>query len=119
MSVDYSGTSNGLFTHLGKLIKHFDLVQLEATDESYGLDADRKEMLDVLQAGTVGNPDLASSGLASVVELWKQNDINRRATLAGYIVARLRDRVTVRDEIGASSQDQAELLRQTNRCCTR
>jgi hypothetical protein len=106
MSLTYTGT-NGLFTHLGKLVKHYNQFQDDAIDGSTGLNADRKEILDAFQAS---DQDLAIDGLVQAYERWKSEYVARRALLAAFALARLEDRTTVLDEIGAATTDPGEIL---------
>jgi hypothetical protein len=107
MSLTYTGT-NGIFTHLGKLVKHYNQFKEDAVDGSTGLDADKDEILDAFQAA---DQDLALDGLIQAYERWKAEYGSRRALLAAFALARLRDKVSVLDEIGASSGDPQELFR--------
>jgi hypothetical protein len=107
MALDYTGASTGLFTHLGKLVKHYNQFKTDATHASTGLDADRKEIYDAFEDGDL---ELVLDGLAAAFERWKVEYVERRRTLAAYALARLQDRDTVLDEIGATSSDAAEIL---------
>lgn len=49
MALTYTGT-NGLFTHLEKLVKHCNQFETDATHASTRLDADRLDILDTFQA---------------------------------------------------------------------
>lgn len=111
MALDYTGSNNGLFRHIGKLIKHSDLIKSDVNNASTGLDADRNEILNAFQLGDTGNPDLVVDGLAAAVERWKLEYVGRRQALAGFVLGRLRDRITVLDEIGAASSDRTEIVR--------
>jgi hypothetical protein len=106
MTLTYIGTS-GLFTHLGKLVKHYNQFKTDATDAATGLDADRLDILDTFQAA---DQDLPIDGLVSAFERWKAEYVGRREELAGFALARLRDPASVLKEIGASSTDQNEIL---------
>jgi hypothetical protein len=107
MSLDYTGSSLGLFRHLGKLVKHFNQFQDDAMDGSTGLEADRDEITDAFDAGDLEG---VIDGLASAYDRWKVEYVDRRATLARYMLARLQDRITILDEIGATSLDASEIL---------
>ncbi|HUG69888.1 MAG TPA: hypothetical protein VMM76_19205 [Pirellulaceae bacterium] len=106
MALTYTGTT-GLFTHLGKLVKHYNQLKTDATDGSTGLDADRDEILDAFQAA---DQDVAINGLVSSYERWKSEYVGRRGELAAYALKRLQDRVSVLDEIGATSIGQSEII---------
>lgn len=103
MALDYDGASNGLFRHLGKLIKHYDLFQ---TDGS-GLTTDLQEILDAFQ---LGNQDLVTEGLPTVYEGFEAEYVARRGSLTEYAIQRLQDRASVLDQIGAVSTDINEIL---------
>jgi len=105
MSLVYVGT-NGLFTHLGKLVKHYHQFKVDATAAA-GLDADRLDILDTFLAA---DQDVAIDGLVGAFERWKDEYVKRREELAGFAQARMRDRITVLQEIGAASTDQSEIL---------
>lgn len=107
MALDYTGSSLGLFRHLGKLVKHFNQFRTDAMDGSTGLEADRDQITDAFDAG-----DLESviDGLAGAYDRWKAEYVDRRATLARYMLARLQNRITVLDEIGATSLDASEIV---------
>lgn len=107
MSLDYTGSAQGLFRHLGKLIKYFNKYKADATDATNGLDANRKDIYDAIEAGDL---ELTIDGLATAFEQWKQDIVGRRATLSSYMVRRLRDRNTVLDQIGAVSTDVSEIM---------
>jgi len=107
MSLTYTG-ANGLFTHLGKLVKHYNQFKDDAVDGSTGLDADRNEILDTFQAA---DQDVSADGLVQAYERWKSEYTSRRGQLSVFALARLQDKDTVLDEIGASSSDPNELLR--------
>jgi hypothetical protein len=106
MALVYTGT-NGLFTHLGKLVKHYNQFKTDATNGSTGLDTDMFDILDTFQAA---NQDLAVNGLVSAFNRWKGEYTARRTELTGYALARLRDKDSVLDEIGAASTDEDEIL---------
>jgi len=106
MSLTYTGT-DGLFTHLGKLVKHYDQFKDDAMDASTGLDADRDEILDAFQAS---DQDAAVDGLVAAFERWKAEYVGRREELAVFALARLRDKKSVLDEIRAASADPDEIL---------
>lgn len=108
MALDYTGTDDGLFTHLGKYVKYFNEFREAATDASTGLDADRKVVLDALNAGP---QFVAVQGLSADFEGWKTQVMDRRASLVDYALRRLQDPDTVLREIGAASTDQDEILR--------
>src|SRR5688572_10541038 len=99
MALDYTGSSLGLFRHLGKLIKHFNQFRTDAMDGTTGLEADRDQITDAFDAGDLEG---VIDGLASAYDRWKVEYVDRRATLARYMLARLQDRITVLDEIGAT-----------------
>ena len=107
MAMDYDGANTGVFTHLGKIIKHYNQFADDANDGSTGLAADRKEILDKFQAG---DQDVAIDGLVGAYERWKSEYIQRRSTISGFALSRLQDIATVINEIGASSSSQAEIL---------
>ncbi len=102
MSLIYDG-ANGIFTQIGKLIKHYDLIKADAVD----LDADRQDILDAFQAS---DQNVAIDGLVSLIERWKAEYSLRRAELAGFVVARLRDKATVLDELHVASADARDIL---------
>ncbi len=106
MALTYTGT-NGLFTHLGKLVKHYNQFKTDATHASTGLDADRLDILDTFQAA---DQDVPIEGLVNGFERWKAEYVNRRAELAEYAASRLRDQDSVLDEIGASTDDINDIL---------
>ena len=107
MAMDYDGANTGVFTHIGKIIKHYNQFADDANDGSTGLAADRKDILDKFQAG---DQDVAIDGLVGAYERWKSEYIQRRSTISGFALTRLQDVTTVLDEIGASSASQAEIL---------
>lgn len=107
MALDYTGSSLGLFRHLGKLIKHFNQFRTDAMDGTTGLEADRDQITDAFDAGDLEG---VIDGLAGAYSRWKVEYVDRRATLARYMLARLQDRITVLDEIGATSADASEIL---------
>ena len=106
MSLTYTGT-NGLFTHLGKLVKHYNQFKEDATDMSNGLDADRDEILDAFQAA---DKDVTIDGLVSEYERWKEEYVNRRQSLYEFAVGRLLDQDSVLDELGVSNRSIDEVL---------
>ena len=103
MPLTYTGT-DGLFTHLGKLVKHYNLFQTDATN----LDADRDEILDAFQASDL---DVTIDGLVGAYQRWKAEYAARRGELAAFALARLQDKDSVLDEIKAATTDQDEILR--------
>lgn len=106
MALDYTGSQKGLFRHLGKLVKHYNQFKTDATDASTGLDADRKDINDAFE---VGDLEGVLDGLVAAYERWKVEYVDRRGTLARYMLARMQDRTTVLDEIGATSLDANEI----------
>lgn len=103
MALSYDDANTGVFTHIGKLIKHYDLF---GTDLS-NLAADRDEILDAFQ---LGDQDSAIDGLVNRYSTWENQYVQRRTQLARFITARLRDRVSVLEEIGATSDSLDEIL---------
>lgn len=103
MALTYTGT-DGLFTHLGKLVKHYNLLKTDATN----LSTDRDEILDAFQAS---DKDASIDGLISVYERWKAEYAARRGELGAFALTRLQDKDSVLDEIGAATTDQDEILR--------
>lgn len=103
MAFDYDGANGGVFTHLGKFIKHIDLTGTDGTN----LAADQDEIIDALDAG---DQDTVVQGIAPQFDSWRREFVQRRQYLAGKCLARLQDRVTVLLEIGAISSEQAEIL---------
>jgi hypothetical protein len=101
MGLTYTGT-NGLFTHLGKLVKHYNQF---ASD---GLDADRDEILAAFQASGM---HVTIDGLVGAYQRWKTEYVDRRSELVRFALMRLTDRETVLDELGAASADPDEVLR--------
>lgn len=102
MSLTYDGTG-GLFTDIGKLIKHSDLQRADAVN----LTADQDEILDAFEAG---DQDVAVAGIAAAFDQWRNEYANRRTFLAKKALDRLKDRATVLLEIGATSADQPEII---------
>lgn len=108
MPLSYDGT-NGLFTHLGKLVQHYNAMESHANDVTDGLDAVREDLLDTFQAA---NQDLAIDGLVTAIERWKDEYVGRRSELVEYFVRRLQDQATVLDELSVNSADVSEILQQ-------
>lgn len=107
MSMDYTSANSGIFTHLGKIIKYFNLYRSQPTDASTGLDADRSAIISALHGG---NQDLAIQGITAAYQSWKLGYVNRRSTLAGYVLARLQDPSSVLNQIGAAGTDPRSIL---------
>jgi len=109
MSFTYEG-NNGLFTHLGKLVEHYNLLKTDGTD----LGVDMDDILDVFQGG---DQDVAIDGLVGAVQRWKSEYVGRRGELADFALARLQV-PEVLEKIRASSSGQNEifhkLIRQMN-----
>ena len=106
MSLVYTG-DDGLFTHLGKLIKHYNQFKVDAMDATDGLDADRDEILDAFQ---ISDLDVVVNGLTSACERWKDEYVGRRSELVEYVISRLQDNDTVLKQLGVSSADVNEIL---------
>src|SRR5262245_57898118 len=87
MSLDYTG-DNGLFTHLGKLVKHYNQFKVDATDPSTGLKADRDEILATFYAD---QQFVAVDGLPQSYQRWESEYASRREVLASFATARLLD----------------------------
>ncbi len=101
MSLTYTGT-NGVFTQIGKLVKHYNKIKDNANDATDGLDANQDEILDVFQAA---DQDVAIDGLVPAFKRWKAEAISRREELAQYVVSRLQDEETILKELGMNSAD--------------
>ncbi|HUY33809.1 MAG TPA: hypothetical protein VMV69_13755 [Pirellulales bacterium] len=86
MALDYTSANSGIFTHIGKILKYFNLYKSQPTDPTTGLDADRGAIITALHAG---NQDVAIQGITAVYQSWKLAYVSRRSTLAGYVLARL------------------------------
>lgn len=107
MAMNYTTSPNGLFIQLGKIAKHYNVQRADAI----ALGADVTEILNSFQAMTSGAPDLMTEGFATLGDSWQREYIARRSSLRGLALTRLQDRVTVLDEIGATSTDTTEILR--------
>jgi hypothetical protein len=107
MSVDYTSSNNGIFTHIGKIIKYFNNYKSQPTDPSTGLDVDRSAIITALHNG---NQDLPIQGLTAAYQSWKLGYVSRRAALAGYVLARLQDPASVLNLIGAAGTDPASIV---------
>jgi len=103
MALVYTGT-DGLFTHLGKLVKFYNQFKSDAV----ALASDRDEILDAFQASDM---DVSIDGLVSAFERWKAEYTSRRGELAAFALQRLRDKDSILDEIGAASIEQEEIMR--------
>lgn len=103
MALSYDDANTGVFTHLGKIVKNFDLQPTYATL----VETMRDEIIDVFEAGDV---NVAIDGFASDCESMVSEHVARRATLANFALRRLQDRTTVLNEIGAVSSSQAEII---------
>jgi hypothetical protein len=101
--LDYDSANGGLFTHVGKAAKHYNLQRTDGRD----LSADLTDLIEPFQAADL---DLLVDGLAGTVESWSQQHVQRRAELAALATARLQLREEVLEEIGAVSEDITEVL---------
>ncbi len=107
MALDYTTSPNGLFIQLGKIAKHYNAQRADAIN----LGADIEEILDSFQAMTSGSPDLMTEGFATQGVGWQGEYSQRRSALRSLALTRLLDRVTVLDQIGATSTDTTEVIR--------
>lgn len=103
MAIDYDGGSAGVFTHLGKLVKHSDLQLADGV----ALAADQDEIVDALDAG---DQDIAVQGIAPQFDQWRSQYAQRRTFLAQKAIDRLRDRSTVLTQIGAVNDSESEIM---------
>lgn len=101
--MDYDGANDGVFTHGGVLVKHYNLQG----GDGDSLDADVQEILDAFQ---LGDRDLIVEGLPTQAENWVDEHVGRRTYLAGIFLDRLRQRESVLEEIGAVTTDINEIL---------
>ena len=106
MALDYIGVPNGLFKQLGKCGKYHNQYKTDAA----GVDTALAEVADSFQAMTLGYPDLMMEGVPTAFNGWKNNYIDRRRTLRSLAEVRLRDQITVLDQIGAVSTNTQEIL---------
>lgn len=106
--LDYDGANNGLFVHLGKLIKHYNLQRTDGRD----LNTDLQDIVDKFQ---LGDQDLIIDGMPGQIENWKSEHINRREYLVGIGELRLAHREDVLEEIGAVTGDLLEVLPRLHR----
>ena len=106
MALLYDDVPNGLFKQLGKIGKYYNSFKTDAA----GVDTALAEVADIFQAMTLGYPDLMMEGVPNAFNGWKNNYIDRRRTLRSLAEVRLRDQITVLDQIGAVSTDTQEIL---------
>lgn len=106
MAVDYIGANNGVFRHLGKIVKHYIAQRADAI----ALSADQLDIADAIALMTAGDPDQILDGFDSIVAGWQANVVSWRAALIDLATTRLQDQATILDEIGAVSFDSADLL---------
>ena len=99
MAVNY----DDLFQDLGKLVKHYNLF----TADAQALAADMDEILDEFQDT---DQDVAAAGLTEGYEGWESQYAGRKAFLAAIAEARLLDRTTVAEEVGAKSNSISDVL---------
>lgn len=107
MALNYTTSPNGFFIQLGLIAKHYFAQRGDAID----LSADGEAILDSFQAMDAGDPDLMTEGFATQVANWQAEHVSRRSSLRALALTRLQDRVTILDEIGATSLDINEILR--------
>lgn len=106
MAIDYNGANDGLFRHLGKIVKHYNLLATDAAN----LGVDQLDIADAIALMTIGDPEKIIDGFDATVEGWQNSVISWRSALKDLADARLADLVTVVDEVGATSTDAAAVI---------
>lgn len=98
MALDYDGGTSGIFTNLGKLVKHANLL---GTDGS-NLAADRDEIEDAFEAADLS---LLVNSLSSSFVGLEQAHWSIREAISAAAELRLRDRVSVVNQLVLASDD--------------
>lgn len=106
MAIDYIGANNGLFRHLGKIVKHYIAQRADAI----ALGADQLDIADAIGLMTIGDPEQVVDGFDAIVAGWQANVVSWRGALLDLATKRLQDQESVIDEIGAVSFDLADML---------
>lgn len=105
MALSYDDANTGLFTHLGKLVKYYNVA--DANGGTGVLDVELQAILDKFQ---LGNQDVAADGLPSAYEDFRSAFVARKSQLGRYALRRLQDATTVLAEINANNADKDEIF---------
>lgn len=106
MAVIYTNANNGLFNHLGKIVKHYGLLKTDAGN----LSADQLDIADAIALMTIGDPDKIVDGFDATVESWQNAIVGWRSALRDLAEKRLGDVESILNEIGATSDDAAAVI---------
>lgn len=106
MALIYTTSPNGLFIQVGKCAKYYNQFLSDAAS----LDTYSAALLNVFQAMTIGLPDIMVEGVATSFQDYKNSNISRRATVKALALVRLRDPVSVLNEIGATNNGSDEIF---------
>lgn len=105
MAIDYTNASTGLFTHIGKLVKYYNIANSAAGVAT--LDAELQAIMTAFQAGSQA---LAADGLPGAYEAFRGAYVTKKAVLANYALRRLQDSTTVLSQLDCLTDAATEIF---------
>lgn len=105
MTLDYTNSNTGVFTHLGKLVKYWNVA-----DSNGGTSVLDAELQAIMTAFQNGGQSVAIDGMPTAYQGFRSSFVSRKGTLASYALRRLQDPTSVLSILDCLTSSQEEIF---------